>query len=59
MIFIEKNQNGSYSVSAEVRDNGQTPFSWFETMTYYQYPKKELKKLFKQHLEENKLTIQK
>jgi hypothetical protein len=59
MIFIEQNRNGSYSVTALVKDEGQTPFSWYETITFYQHPKKELKKLFKQHLQENKLTIQK
>jgi hypothetical protein len=59
MISIERNRNGSYSLTALVRDEGETPFSWYETMTYYQYPKKELKKLFMEHLAENKLTLQK
>jgi hypothetical protein len=59
MIHIERNRNGSYTVSAEVRDNGETPFSWYERHTFYDYPKAELKKLYKQHLAEKGLKIQK
>ena len=58
MIHITRNQNGSYSVSAEVRDN-QTPFSWYETQTYYGYAKKELKRLYREHLAQNGMKIQK
>jgi hypothetical protein len=58
MIFTERNRNGSYTLSAEVRDS-LTPFSWYESLTFYDYPKSELKKLFKQHLAEKGLKIQK
>jgi hypothetical protein len=58
MIFTERNRNGSYTVSAEVRDE-TTPFSWYERHTFYDYPKAELKKLFKKHLAEKGLKIQK
>jgi DUF971 family protein len=58
MIHITRNQNGSYSVSAEVRDN-QTPFSWYETLTLYGYTKKELKQQYREHLAEKGLKIQK
>lgn len=56
MLFVERNQNGSYTVSALVR-NANTPFAWYEHQTYYGYQKREIRGLFRQHLKNKKMTL--
>ena len=56
MIFIDKNPNGSLTVSAEVRDeHSATP--WFTHHTFYGYTKTEAKKQFIQHLKDHGFTL--
>jgi hypothetical protein len=56
MIFIDRNPNGSFTVSAEVSDS-DTPFTWFERLTLYGYKKSELRKQFLEHLSNSNLTL--
>jgi hypothetical protein len=56
-ISIERNTpSGSYTATALVEDS-DTPFSWYESMTYYGYAKSDIKTLFKADLAKKKLTI--
>jgi len=58
MITYNRNRNGSITLSALVSDS-QTPFDWYERMTYYDYTVKEARQLFKQHLTDSKMTLKK
>ena len=56
-ISIERNTpSGSYTASALVEDN-ETPFTWYESMTYYGYAKSDIKTLFKADLAKKNLRI--
>jgi hypothetical protein len=56
-ITIERNPvNASYTASALVQDS-DTPFSWYESMTYYGYAKSDIKTLFKADLAKKNLRI--
>jgi hypothetical protein len=56
-ITIERNTpSGSYTASALVEDS-DTPFTWYESMTYYGYAKSDIKTLFKADLAKKNLRI--
>jgi hypothetical protein len=56
-ITIERNTpSGSYTASALVEDS-DTPFTWYESMTYYGYAKSDIKTLFKTDLAKKNLRI--
>jgi len=56
MITISGNRNGSYVASALVTSEYEN-FDWYESVTYYFYTKAEIRKLFKERLKADKLTI--
>lgn len=56
MITIERNPNGSYVATALVRDDS-TPFTWYESQTFYGYNKAETRLAFKYHLADNGFKI--
>jgi hypothetical protein len=56
-ITIERNTpSGSYTATALVEDS-DTPFTWYESMTYYGYAKSDIKTLFKADLAKKNLRI--
>ena len=57
-ISLERNPNGSYTASALVREPN-TPFSFYESRTFYFYRKAEIPKLFREYLKSKNMKIQK
>jgi hypothetical protein len=58
MITYRMTFQGAWELSADVTDPF-TPFTWSESMQFFDYTKKEATELFREYLAKNKMTIQK